>query len=247
MGTREDCLNKASEYVTADRASTYGKPEDNFGNIAKIWNAQGVRIDGRKVQAHDVALMMAGMKLARLRHNPAHEDSWIDIAGYAACGMEIATNDVDDDHCCDDHRDDVAEFNGRKLGPGQLFIAPLGSVDTSKWTQLGFTVEGAQESSAFVVPQGMLDADSVDLGDAIQSEIYKAAGEAMDRYLGISKCEHVSEPAKDRQGWISDMYRCAPDEEQLRDDDVPVGTIGNKPHAAHRFGRSGGMWCDGFV
>jgi hypothetical protein len=54
-----------------------------------MWNAQGLRIDGRQLVAGDVALLMIGMKLARLRHNPSHEDSWVDVAGYAACGMEV--------------------------------------------------------------------------------------------------------------------------------------------------------------
>jgi len=38
----------------------------------------------------DVAAMMALMKLGRIAGNPAHMDSWIDLAGYSACGGEIA-------------------------------------------------------------------------------------------------------------------------------------------------------------
>lgn len=87
---RARCLRIAGEYTSKDRNAAYGDPEDNFTNIADIWNAQGVRIDGREVNSTDVALMMIGMKLARLRHNPVHEDSWVDTAGYAACGMETA-------------------------------------------------------------------------------------------------------------------------------------------------------------
>lgn len=87
---RVRCLETAKGYVTQDRTSAYGSPEDNFGNIAAIWSAQGVTVNGRGVTAADVALMMIGMKLARLKHNPTHEDSWIDAAGYAACGMRAA-------------------------------------------------------------------------------------------------------------------------------------------------------------
>jgi len=86
---RERCLETARQVVTKDRASAYGSAEDNFSNIAEMWNAQGLRIDGRQLVAGDVALLMIGMKLARLRHNPSHEDSWVDVAGYAACGMEV--------------------------------------------------------------------------------------------------------------------------------------------------------------
>lgn len=98
--TRRECLEQATECVTQDRCASYGEPEDNFKNIADIWNAQGVRMyadshgafrdEHREVNATDVALMMVGMKLARLRFNPAHKDSWVDMAGYAACGMECA-------------------------------------------------------------------------------------------------------------------------------------------------------------
>ena len=33
---------------------------------------------------HDV------LKVARLMETPKHEDSWVDIAGYGACGAEVA-------------------------------------------------------------------------------------------------------------------------------------------------------------
>lgn len=92
---RRECLNRAEAAINGDRDRSYGGPEDSFTNIADIWNAQGMRIDAgdgitRYVQAVDVALFFAGMKLARLKVNPQHEDSWVDIAGYAACGMETS-------------------------------------------------------------------------------------------------------------------------------------------------------------
>jgi hypothetical protein len=33
-----------------------------------------------------VALFLACVKIARLSNNKAHRDSWVDLAGYAACG-----------------------------------------------------------------------------------------------------------------------------------------------------------------
>lgn len=89
---RDDVLQEARKITAADRNSSYGEPEDNFQNIADIWNAQGYR-SGPALElltATDVALMMAGLKLARLKHNPTHRDSWVDMAGYAACGYEVA-------------------------------------------------------------------------------------------------------------------------------------------------------------
>jgi hypothetical protein len=37
-----------------------------------------------------VALMMAWLKIVRASGNPGHEDSFVDLAGYAACGAELA-------------------------------------------------------------------------------------------------------------------------------------------------------------
>lgn len=87
---RADILATASEYVTTDRAATHGDAEDNFRRTAKLWSAY-MGVD--TISATDVAVMLALLKVARIRQNPTHQDNWIDIAGYAACGGEIATGD----------------------------------------------------------------------------------------------------------------------------------------------------------
>ena len=53
-------------------------------------SATGFRRDGEKILPSDVAIIMALVKIARLAASPGHEDSWIDLAGYAALGAEIA-------------------------------------------------------------------------------------------------------------------------------------------------------------
>jgi hypothetical protein len=88
--TRAEILATATEYVTKDRATTHGDAEDNFRRIARLWNAY-MGIDD--ITPIDVAVMMSLLKVARIRQNPTHADNWIDIAGYAACGGEIATGD----------------------------------------------------------------------------------------------------------------------------------------------------------
>lgn len=86
---RADILATASDYVTRDRAATHGDAEDTFRAIGNLWSAY---LDfGTDITATDVALMMALLKIARARNNPGNPDNWIDIAGYAACGGEIAT------------------------------------------------------------------------------------------------------------------------------------------------------------
>ena len=85
--TRGVCLDKAKEIVHGDREKSYGRPEDNFSRIAMLWTDYL----GYPVSAVDVAMMMVLLKTARIKSGTATEDSFVDIAGYAACGVEIAT------------------------------------------------------------------------------------------------------------------------------------------------------------
>lgn len=91
--TRQQILEEAIKCVTKDRNATHGDPEDNFRIIAELWTIylsaglqQPIPIDSINVSA-----MMLLMKVSRLITSPHHQDHWVDIAGYAACGGEIAT------------------------------------------------------------------------------------------------------------------------------------------------------------
>lgn len=84
---REEILMAAKNIVCSDRNKQYGEPEDNFGNIAKLWSVY----TGLTLTAKDVALMMTLFKIGRLMSNPEKDDSWVDAAGYIACGAECAT------------------------------------------------------------------------------------------------------------------------------------------------------------
>jgi len=86
---REDCLDKAREIITKDRNTTYGTPEDSFTRIAKYWSAHL----GIGVTPSDVAIMMGLLKVARLKNNRKHEDSWVDACGYFACGYETTVDE----------------------------------------------------------------------------------------------------------------------------------------------------------
>lgn len=91
--TRADILHAAEKCVCGQREQDYGTPEDNFETIARLWEiylrracmdeAGGVYID-----ANDAAMMMALLKIARIAAGGGKADSWIDLAGYAACGAE---------------------------------------------------------------------------------------------------------------------------------------------------------------
>lgn len=84
---RSECLDKAKEIVNGARQENYGSPEENFARIAAFWTLYLQR----HITPSDVASMMCLMKLARIQNNPKHEDSWVDICGYAANGVEINT------------------------------------------------------------------------------------------------------------------------------------------------------------
>lgn len=93
MSKRKEVLDAAAACVLQDRATAYGSVENNFGKIAALWhNWVAARYGGEEFQfdAVDVAAMMALVKMARLSGNPTHFDSWVDLAGYAACGAEVA-------------------------------------------------------------------------------------------------------------------------------------------------------------
>lgn len=83
---RTELLNKALEIVNGARQENYGSPEQNFARIAAFWTLYLQR----HITPADVAIMMVLMKTARLQNNVKHEDSWVDIAGYAANGVEVA-------------------------------------------------------------------------------------------------------------------------------------------------------------
>lgn len=88
---RYEILEHARDTVT-DRGANYGEASDNFDRIARLWSV----LLGIDVQAHQVSAMMIAVKLARLYNDPAHRDSMIDIAGYAALWSECVDEEKSD-------------------------------------------------------------------------------------------------------------------------------------------------------
>lgn len=85
---RLDTLKAAAECVCGSREEDYGSPEDNFGVIAALWTAY----TGTDVTPKDVAMMMALLKIARAKAG-SKPDTYVDLAGYAACGAEISARE----------------------------------------------------------------------------------------------------------------------------------------------------------
>ena len=94
MNSREALLTHAEQAVNGDRNVDYGDPNADFARTAAMWNAylEGVHEAGRTIETHDVAAMMALLKISRIAWSPQKFDSWVDLAGYAACGWDCVAN-----------------------------------------------------------------------------------------------------------------------------------------------------------
>lgn len=90
---RSDILEAARVCVCGEREQDYGTPEDSFALIGRLWTAY----TGVPFTPKDVAMCMALLKIARIK-NGDKPDSFIDLAGYAACAGEISTGKTEGRH-----------------------------------------------------------------------------------------------------------------------------------------------------
>lgn len=88
---REDILLDAASTVTDGRNTVYGEPEDALALIASYWSVY----TGLDLNAEDVAMMMALLKIARAE-GAYKRDNYIDAAGYVAIAGEAALAAVTD-------------------------------------------------------------------------------------------------------------------------------------------------------
>lgn len=80
----EAMLHHAAGLV-AERRQAYGDPAASMAAVAKRWSITL----GRTVTPAEVVLCLLDLKMVRLAHDPAHLDSIVDVAGYAAVLREI--------------------------------------------------------------------------------------------------------------------------------------------------------------
>lgn len=115
---RADVLRTAEKMVCGHREQDYGSPEDNFQVIANFWS------DYKDIEFNtvDVAMMMALLKIARISTGAGTDDSFVDLAGYAACGAE----------CKDRYSGDIDEItNAMELAESKFNIHALNSSEFS--------------------------------------------------------------------------------------------------------------------
>ena len=77
-------LKRAAE-ILAERSETYGDPRQSMAAIAARWSMTL----GQPITPAQVVLCMMDLKLARLRRDPSHRDSIVDLIGYATVLHEV--------------------------------------------------------------------------------------------------------------------------------------------------------------
>ena len=85
MKITKEFLSEATRLVGKDREEDYGDKVHNHSNIARLWSAY---LD-TKIEAHDVAIMMVLLKIARTKLGKVSKDTYIDMAAYGAIAGEI--------------------------------------------------------------------------------------------------------------------------------------------------------------
>ena len=85
MSTPAAIFLKHVAQVIAERSTQYGDATGNMAAIATRWSATL----GHEIMPSQVVLCLLDLKLARLAHDPTHEDSAVDVCGYAALLREL--------------------------------------------------------------------------------------------------------------------------------------------------------------
>lgn len=93
-------LDRAREITSGDRTKTHGDKLINHQHIAAMWSAwltraYSVTDDTAPITltAHDVAIMMILLKVARTLSGSFNLDDYVDAAGYAGVAAEVYSKD----------------------------------------------------------------------------------------------------------------------------------------------------------
>lgn len=97
---KQSVTKHANQLVYGDRGAAYSHPLTDYRITAKLWTAilhsAGKLPAGVEINAYEAALCMGAMKLSRASRNQGHQDSLVDIAGYAEVANEIALAEKDE-------------------------------------------------------------------------------------------------------------------------------------------------------
>lgn len=85
-----DNFAHVNDMLNGEKAKEYGNPRTMFQNISKRWfgydNAEA-----------DVAIMMAELKIERIKHDPKKEDSYLDAIAYLAMALAFMQESENND------------------------------------------------------------------------------------------------------------------------------------------------------
>ena len=81
----EECLDKAKKIITDDRNKDYGNYTKNLKVISNFWKV----FLGKDISPHEVALLMALLKIARISTGKFTPDSYIDACGYLSLAYAL--------------------------------------------------------------------------------------------------------------------------------------------------------------
>jgi len=85
----EENLKTALKLLSGKRQHEYGNKKENHENISRLWSAY---LD-HPVSAHDVAILMLLLKVARAKFGNPSSDTYIDMVGYSAIAGELCDED----------------------------------------------------------------------------------------------------------------------------------------------------------
>lgn len=82
---RGKVLQEAYSLICDVRHDQHGEAKVNLGLTGDLWTLYS----GRKLSAHDVALMNVLQKISRILAGHHNRDNYVDLAGYAALAYEL--------------------------------------------------------------------------------------------------------------------------------------------------------------
>lgn len=85
-----DNLYHVENMLNGEKAEEYGNPRIMFRNISKRWFG----CDDAEV---DVAIMMAELKIERIKYDPSKEDSYLDAIAYLTMALAFMQERKKDD------------------------------------------------------------------------------------------------------------------------------------------------------
>ena len=86
---RAQILDTAKSLIVGDRQQAYGPPIESFTRLAAAFNIVLEGIGHEPITPTDAAKLMVALKFSRLSGGDHKDDTWIDLAGYAALGAEV--------------------------------------------------------------------------------------------------------------------------------------------------------------